>query len=420
MRATDAGGGGGTIVVDIDGVRRASTLVGQAGQALGLLGRRVASHSLPEMPPGVAGAVAGALAEVSGALGAMPHELIDVGQELRVRAFWAQVADRLTGGYDLSGAALTEFKAAYASGLLTRYAEPWQRDLAEAYAKKLHDDEHPGGFAGFVHGVGDFFTGAWDAIKDPAVMIYHLTPFSGGDWTTHWGQLGEGLAQGVTHPVQFAKAIVNLDALHERGFSYWLGNLAPAAAATLLSGGAAAAVRGADAAAAADRAAEGALAIERAGSAARMVDGSEALADAERGAVAAGRVDYSAHFADDLANFEGGRAWLHEGPLDRDLKLVQYYDKESTRASLKWWAPTDEANAAQTVEDVRQRLALLPAWGERDAVRVAHIPQGTHVDYLYGRAAPQTENGVVYAGGGEQLRFREFDPKWIRETRPLP
>jgi hypothetical protein len=263
VRDSGSGGSAGTIVVDIAGVRRASSVLADVGHAFALLASRVGGHALPEMPPGIAGEVSSALADASSELRGLPQQFVDVAQELRVRAFWAQIADKLIAGYDLEGAELTEFKAAYASGLLTRFADPGLADLARDYAKEVHDREDPGGLSGFFHDVGDFFTGAWDAIKDPAVMLYHLTPFS-DDWTGHWGELGSGLAHGVTHPLDFGKAMINLDALHERGFGYWLGNLAPAAAATVLSGGAAAGVRGAEGAAALDRAAVGARSLERA------------------------------------------------------------------------------------------------------------------------------------------------------------
>jgi hypothetical protein len=278
MRSSGGSRGSGTIVVDITGVRRASGMVGDAGQALGALGRRISSHPVPEMPAGVAAEVMAAIGEVSATLGTIPQALIDIAQELRVRAFWAEIADQLTAGHDLGGAALTEFKAAYASGLLTRYAEPWQAELAKGYAQKVHDREHPGGLSGFFHDAGEFFSGAWESIKDPAVMIYHLTPLSGDDWAKNWGDLGQSLETAVTHPVAFGKAIANLDALHERGFSYWLGNLAPAVAATLLSGGAAAAVRGADGAVALDRVAEGATAAERVAAEASDASRAEELA----------------------------------------------------------------------------------------------------------------------------------------------
>ena len=262
MLARSSGAGGGTIVVDIAGVHSASGVLGDAGHAFSLLASRVRGHALPEMPPGVAEHVASALAEVAAELAGFPQPFVDTAKELRVRAFWAQIADKLIAGQDLEGAELTEFKAAYASGLLTRYAGPGLADLARDYAEEVHEDENPGGLSGFLNDVGDFFEGAWDAISEPAVMLYHLTPLN-DDWTDHWENLGHGLAYGVTHPLEFGKAMLNLEALEERGLSYWLGNLAPAAAATILSGGAAAGVRGAQGATALQRATTGARSLER-------------------------------------------------------------------------------------------------------------------------------------------------------------
>jgi hypothetical protein len=405
MLARSSGAGGGTIVVDISGVRRASAVLADVGHAFSALGSRVGGHALPEMPPGVAEHVAAELADVASELAAFPQPFVDVAKELRVRAFWAQIADKLIAGVDLEGAELTEFKAAYASGLLTRYAGPGLADLARDYAEEVHEQENPGGLAGFLNDVGDFFEGAWDAIKDPAVMLYHLTPFN-EDWTDRWGDLGHGLAYGVTHPLEFGRAVLNLDALEERGLAYWLGNLAPAAAATVLSGGAAAGLRGT----------QGTVALTRGMTGAgRLVRGARDLSRLDVPSGRPGRVDYARGFSDDLDNFEGGKAWLHEGPLDRELRLVQY-PVDSPRASAKWWTSTAEGNLDQTMDDVHRRLALLPEWGERHTVRVARIPEGTEVEYLYGRAAPQG----AYAGHGEQFRFRDFDERWIRETRRLP
>jgi hypothetical protein len=292
----DVGGSGETVVVDIPGVQRVSGLMADGSHAYAELATRIRGLPMPDMPPDVAAQVQYSVGDVAGQLGTMPQPLFAIAQELRVRALWAEIADQLMAGTDLSGTELNEFKAAYASGLLTRYAEPWQQDLAKAYADKLHHEEHPGGFSGFMHSVGSFFSGAWDAIKDPAVALYHLTPFSSG-WTQHWEDLGKGLAYGVTHPVQFGEEMINLQALHQRGFAYWLGNLAPAAAATVFSGGAAAGLRGAEAA---DRITAGAAGIER------LADGEDALAASARLA----------------KTFEGDHQWtfdvMHPGPLTPD------------------------------------------------------------------------------------------------------
>lgn len=279
MQARGGGGGGTTIVINPEDLRQTSTIALEVGQAFHALAGQLGARPLPELPPAIAGRVSTELSEVCCLLNSEPPLLLETAQELRARAFWAEVADRLAAGYDLEGAQLTEFKAGMASGILQRYANEWEKELGNNYAKELHDRENPGGIGGFFKkvggGIADFASGAWDSIKDPAVMLYHLTPLH-EDWTQQWGALGSGLAHGVTHPLEFGRAVLALDALEERGLAYWLGNLAPAAAATVLSGGAAAGARGA---AATERVAGGAAAVTR-GS--RLADKADTLSDAAR------------------------------------------------------------------------------------------------------------------------------------------
>jgi hypothetical protein len=238
------------------------------------------------------------LSECSCLLDSEPPILVETAQELRVRAFWAEVADRLAEGYELEGPLLAEFKAGMASGLLLRWATPWEAELARGYGNELKEREDPGGFGGFLKDVGggiaDFAVGAFDSVKDPAVMLYHLTPLHDG-WTDQWGALGSGLAYGATHPLEFAKSAIALDALDDKGVAYWLGNLAPSVAATVLSGGAAAGVRGA---AATERVAAGAKAADR-------------LADASR----LGRVAERT-FWREIADFEGTRVYRRDDLID--------------------------------------------------------------------------------------------------------
>jgi hypothetical protein len=248
MRATDVGvGGAGTIVLNPDLLRNASSFLVGAAERDGSLAARIRSHQIPELPPGL-GVLPAQLAALAAAVASEVPVLQETAQELRVRALWGDIADRLIAGVDLDGALLDEFKVAMASGLLTRYGEPWQDELANAYVEKLKDEEDHGGVLGFVEdvagGIADFFEGAWDAVAQPVAMLYRLTPLN-EDWTHQWEQLGSGLAYGATHPLEFGKALIALDALQERGVAYWLGNLAPAVAATVVSGGGAAAVRGA-------------------------------------------------------------------------------------------------------------------------------------------------------------------------------
>jgi hypothetical protein len=89
-----------------------------------------------------------------------------------VRALWAEIADQLAAGHDLTGTQLTDFKAAYASGpsgLLTRYAEPWEADLAKAYAQKLEDGEHHGLLDRVESALGDAGDWAYNNIAVPTV-----------------------------------------------------------------------------------------------------------------------------------------------------------------------------------------------------------------------------------------------------------
>jgi hypothetical protein len=265
--AESGSGGSGTVVVDIPGVQRASARLADAARAYDQLAARIRNRPLPEMPPGLAAYVTAELADISRLLSAQTEPLVATAQELRVRAFWAEVANKLEGGYDLQGTQLTEFKAAYASGLLTQYADPGLVELADAYARKVHHQEHPGGF---LHGVGEFFSGAWESIKETDLMVYHLSPLD-PDALKHWLELGQALALGVAHPARFGKAMVNLDALHKRGVAYWIGTLTPAAIAMAYGGVAVVSAARAGAA--------GAIAAEDAGILANKAAG-DAAADA--------------------------------------------------------------------------------------------------------------------------------------------
>lgn len=250
MLLPGGGGGGTTIVINPEDLRQTSAAALQVAEGYHVLAGRLRSRPLPEMPPDIAGRVSLELSEACCLLNSEPPILLETARELRVRAFWADVADRMAAGYELEGAQLAEFKAGMASGILLRYASAWEQELGRKYFEELKEREDPGGFAGFVKdvagGVADFFEGAWDSIKDPAVMLYHLTPFS-EDWTERWQELGSGLAYAATHPLEFGRAALALDALDERGVAYWLGNLAPSVAAAVLTGGGSAAVRGAGA-----------------------------------------------------------------------------------------------------------------------------------------------------------------------------
>jgi hypothetical protein len=416
MRSGAAGGYAGTIVLDPPDVLRTARLLADAANMLGTLSRRLGSRPFPDMPADVAGRVRLEVSEVCCLLGSEPGLLVEEARELRARALWAQIADRLSGGTDLEGAQLAAFKVTIADGSLLRYAEPWQADLARAYAEELHDREHPGGFGGFLHSVGggiaDFATGAWDSVKDPAVMLYHLTPLNSG-WTQEWTALGHGLEYGATHPLEFGKAVIALDALEQRGFAYWLGNLAPAAAAAFFTGGGAAAVRGGRVVSTTVRTSE----------------------DVARFATLTGRAAYTGEageriayggFARAIDSFVGREAVLHEGPTS-GRALVNFFNSERTvesgQRSVGWWANFDEARGWRTEEGMRDAAAIPQHWDltpdgralPRDGVGIAYVPEGAPTTHLEGHALRQFDEvtGAYRPGGAYQEAYRDFDPRWI-------
>ena len=335
--------------------------------------------------------------------------------------------------------AAAEFQAVMqmAASVQRRLAE--ERAAAEAAAEE--GDGEPGGFMGVLHDVAkpfrwagdkgeDVVRGAWNGVAEPVGMVVDLVnPFdSEGGFFGDWANLGSGLWYGVTHPIELGKAVIGVETWREEGFAYWAGNLIPGAVAAFFTGGGSAALKATSSTAKIANRTEDVVdaagdlrRIERTVDSAEDLDGAiDTQRIAER-AAAEGRTPYVDGIGDELDNFVPGTATLNSGPLDDELVLVQYFE-EGGSGTMKWWTSTDEANALATDGEVMERLALIPDWGPRDAVRVARIPEGTDVTFLHGRAGPQAsrELGVTVPGGGEQFRFLDFDEEWIVATRGLP
>lgn len=124
--------------------------------------------------------------------------------------------------------------------------------LKEAVEEQRDDD---GG--GFWGGVGDFFQGAWDSVAEPVKMVWELRPFHDGTGQA-WSDLGSGLWYGVTHPLDFGKALIGWEHLADGEYAYWAGNVVPGAVAAFFTGGGSAALRGGSATARVARGAENA------------------------------------------------------------------------------------------------------------------------------------------------------------------
>ena len=429
----------------------------------------LAFHGSASFVAGDAATAATAFRSAAGALEALAAEL-EAAQETarRVQAAAADLNARsaaLDGAADLAQAAVLHLEALAISGRAAAAAETAvaaqrraaaafqevaamapsvqrriaaERAAAEAAAEE--GDGEPGGFMGVLHDVAkpfrwagdkgeDVVRGAWNGVAEPVGMVVDLVnPFDSDGFVGDWANLGSGLWYGVTHPVEFGKALIGVDVWREEGFAYWAGNLIPGAVAAFYTAGGSAAVKGASSTARVANRTEDVL--DAAGDVRRIeraVDSAEDLEDAidtqliaER-AAAEGRTAYVDRLGDELDNFAPGTATLHSGPLDDELVLVQYFE-DGGSGTMKWWTSTDEANALATDAEVMERLALIPDWGPRDAVRVARVPEGTDVAFLHGKAGPQMSDrlGTTVLGGGDQFRFLDFDADWIVATRRLP
>jgi hypothetical protein len=124
----------------------------------------------------------------------------------------------------------------------------------------------------------------------------------------------------------------------------------------------------------------------------------------------------------ELTNF-AGRVAFRGRPEAKTLCLVTYYNHAAELGkgrNYKWWTSCEEAGELETISEVRDQLALLPAWGPRDAEAVACVPSGANVAFLQGTVGPQTSDGHTYQGGAIQYRVLRFDTDWINQQRRLP
>lgn len=133
------------------------------------------------------------------------------------------------------------------------------------------------------------------------------------------------------------------------------------------------------------------------------------------------RLNYFSDYSASTKEFS--RVKEFKGVLKKDLILVRYHDEGAIiKKSWKWWTSTKVANQTDTLTKVKDRLALLDSFGAKTHVTVARIPKGTSIQLLQGRAKSQFFNGATpefRAGGGYQIRLKEFDERWIKRTCSL-
>jgi hypothetical protein len=126
--------GGGTILIDPVSLRRAGSRLKSVASELQTASHSIAGDGLPTMPANVAALVQQVLAELVDTVGTVPPGLEATVVELTRRAFWAEYADRIMGGYPLSGPAKQEFENYLRDGTLLKYLDPVE---AAAAGKEL-------------------------------------------------------------------------------------------------------------------------------------------------------------------------------------------------------------------------------------------------------------------------------------------
>jgi hypothetical protein len=155
--------------------------------------------------------------------------------------------------------------------------------------------------------------------------------------------------------------------------------------------------------------------------------GTSKLASRISKAVSSARVNFAESYFEDAREFCRFREF--EGRLKKDLVIVRYHTENAyVSKSWKWWTSTNVANKTDTLSKVKDRLALLDAFGgEKTHVTVARIPRGTQIQLLHGRAKPQFSPGDLRVGtlpefrpgGGYQIRVKDFDETWIQKSCSL-
>ena len=96
--------------------------------------------SLPEMPAGMVGEVSSGIQSVRSSIAGELSEIREAAVELTRRALWAEIADKLASGAELSDSQLREFNAWLMDGSMLRYANSYQAGLAGDFVGATYRD----------------------------------------------------------------------------------------------------------------------------------------------------------------------------------------------------------------------------------------------------------------------------------------
>ena len=116
----------------------------------------------------------------------------------------------------------------------------------EDFENMLEDGMRPENRPGFWGGVADFFEGAWDAVWGTVTFLWEISTvrmiLDPDGWAEDVGAFGEGVWYGITNPLEFLEAIVDIDGLKDNP-ARWFGALAPDAVLAFFTAGSGTAAR---------------------------------------------------------------------------------------------------------------------------------------------------------------------------------
>jgi hypothetical protein len=275
--------------------------------------------------------------------------------------------------------------------------------------------DEPGLLDKMIGGAGEFFGGVWEGVKgigDTVVMIAKLSTIRAiidpEGWKRDATELGKGLVWGVTHPVEFAKAIVDWETWKSNPLRA-LGRLVPDAALALATGGTSAGPTGAS---------RGARALERLR---RLVPRRRRLPD-----------DWP---RDIPLGGPGGRRYgpaTGSGPLGREPKWEAF--KNSFRSGSYTANTYDQPRRLYRVYGGTSANPLSPYWtpvrptGRLQAHSDSALPDGNTAERIVTIEVPpgvEMYDGIVAEnfgkiGGGDQTVIPKVDPKWVVEDQAFP
>ena len=128
------------VLIDPVELRRCGARIKDGATELEMASSGLTCVSLPEMPAGMAGEVSSGIQSVRSSIAGELSEIREAAVELTRRALWAEIADKLASGAELSDSQLREFNAWLMDGSMLRYANSYQAGLAGDFVGAAYRD----------------------------------------------------------------------------------------------------------------------------------------------------------------------------------------------------------------------------------------------------------------------------------------